>query len=84
MQIPKFKDYITEAKGSGPFRLIIISDEPENDKNFHTAKNLLKQAEKLGHKGYIYRNTGGYVNRGDDGELYFHNKDDKKEVEEVL
>ena len=78
MQIPKFKDYITEAKGSGPFRLIIISDEPENDKNFHTAKNLLKQAEKLGHKGYIYRNTGGYVNRGDDGELYFHNKDDKK------
>ena len=78
MQIPKFKDYITEAKGSGPFRIIIISDEPENDKNFHTAKNLLKQAEKLGHKGYIYRNTGGYVNRGDDGELYFHNKDDKK------
>ena len=44
MQISKFKDYITEAKIFGPYRLIIISDEPEDDLNFHTAKNLLKQA----------------------------------------
>ena len=78
MQIPKFKDYITEAKTSGPYRLIIISDEPENDLNFHTAKNLMKQADKLGHKSYIYRNTGGYVTVEDDGEMYFHNQDDKK------
>ena len=78
MQIPNFKDYITEAKTSGSYRLIIISDEPENDLNFHTAKNLMKQADKLGHKAYIYRNTGGYVTVEDDGELYFHNKDDKK------
>ena len=78
MQIPKFKDYITEAKISGPYRLIIISDEPEDDLNFHTAKNLLKQALKLGHKAYIYRNTGGYVSTEEDGELYFHNQDDKK------
>ena len=42
MQIPNFKDYITEAKTSGSYRLIIISDEPENDLNFHTAKNLMK------------------------------------------
>jgi len=78
MQISNFKDYITEAKTSGSYRLIIISDEPENDLNFHTAKNLMKQADKLGHKSYIYRNTGGYVTVEDDGELYFHNKDDKK------
>jgi len=78
MQISKFKDYITEAKIFGPYRLIIISDEPEDDLNFHTAKNLLKQALKLGHKAYIYRNTGGYVTTEEDGELYFHNKDDKK------
>jgi len=81
MQIPKFKDYITEAKISGPYRLIIISDEPEDDLNFHTAKNLLKQALKLGHKAYIYRNTGGYVSTEEDGELYFHNQDDKKGLE---
>ena len=78
MQIPKFKDYITEAKTSGSYRLIIISDEPENDLNFHTAKNLMKQADKLGHKSYIYRNTGGFVTVEDDGEMYFHNQDDKK------
>jgi len=78
MQVPKFKEYITEAKKAGPYRLIIISDEPEDDLNFHTAKNLLKEALKLGHKAYIYRNTGGYVTKEEDEELYFHNKDDKK------
>ena len=31
MQVPKFKEYITEAKVRKPFRLIIISDEPEDD-----------------------------------------------------
>ena len=78
MQVPKFKEYITEAKKAGPYRLIIISDEPEDDLNFHTAKNLLKEALKLGHKAYIYRNTGGYITKEEDEELYFHNKDDKK------
>ena len=38
----------------------------------------MKQADKLGHKSYIYRNTGGYVTVEDDGEMYFHNQDDKK------
>ena len=78
MQVPKFKEYITEAKVRKPFRLIIISDEPEYDLNFHTAKNLMKEALKLGHKAYIFRNTGGYVTKEEDEELYFHNKDDKK------
>ena len=75
MQIPKFKDYITEAKTSGSYRLIIISDEPENDLNFHTAKNLMKQADKLGHKSYIYRNTGGFVTVEDDGEMILSSKE---------
>ena len=78
MQISKFKEYITEAKVRKPFRLIIISDEPEDDLNFHTAKNLMKEALKLGHKAYIFRNTGGYVTKEEDEELYFHNKEDKK------
>ena len=78
MQVANFKEFISEAKKSGTYRLVIISDEPENDLNFHTAKNLMKQAEKLGHKSYIFRNTGGYVTTEEDDELYFHNKDDKK------
>ena len=38
----------------------------------------MKEALKLGHKAYIFRNTGGYVTKEEDEELYFHNKDDKK------
>ena len=78
MQVSNFKDFISEAKKPEKFRLLIISDEPENNKNFHTAETLLEEAEKLGWKGYVYRNTGGFVTKEEDEELYFHNKDDKK------
>ena len=78
MQVQKFNDYLTEAKTPEKIRFLIVSDEPEDDKNFHTAKNLCKQAEKLGHKSYIYRNTGGWVDKNEEGDLYFHNTDDKK------
>ena len=76
MQVHNFKDYISEAKKPEQIRFLIISDEPENDKNFHTAKNLVKEAKKAGHKAYIYRNTGGYTTSED--ELRFHNKDDEE------
>ena len=33
MEIPKFKQFIDEAKGDKPFlRLLIITDEPDNAK----------------------------------------------------
>ena len=41
MLVPKFKDYLTEAKGDKNFlRLLIITDEPEEAKTFHTADRL--------------------------------------------
>ncbi len=76
MQVQKFNDYLTEAKTPEKIRFLIVSDEPEDDKNFHTAKNLVKEALKAGHEAYIYRNTGGYTTHED--VLRFHNKDDKK------
>ena len=76
MQVQKFNDYLTEAKTPEKIRFLVVSDEPEDDKNFHTAKNLVKEAEKAGHEAYIYRNTGGYTTYED--VLRFHNKDDKK------
>jgi ribosomal protein S6--L-glutamate ligase len=76
MQVNKFKEFISEAKAPEKIRFLIVSDEPEDDKNFHTAKNLVKEAKKSGHEAYIYRNTGGYVTYEDD--LTFHNIDDKK------
>ena len=39
MQVSKFKDYITEAKKDF-LRLLIITDEPEEAKTFHTADRL--------------------------------------------
>tara|TARA_Y100000310_G_scaffold296695_1_gene329154 strand:+ start:288 stop:1748 length:1461 start_codon:yes stop_codon:yes gene_type:complete len=72
----KLKDYISEAKTPDKIRFLIVSDEPKDDKNFHTAKNLAKEAKKADHEAYIYRNTGGYITYEDD--LTFHNVDDKK------
>ena len=44
---PKFRDFITEAKGDNKYKLLIITDEPEKAKTFHTADRLREEADKL-------------------------------------
>ena len=62
MQVPKFKEYLTEAKGDKPFlRLLIITDEPEEAKTFHTADRLQEECDKLGYPHYLFKLTGGYT-----------------------
>ena len=81
MQVPKFKEYLTEAKGDKPFlRLLIITDEPEEAKTFHTADRLQEECDKLGYPHYLFKLTGGYTTY-EDGIRKFHNKDDKKGFE---
>jgi len=81
MQVSKFKDYITEAKEGKPFlRLLIITDEPEEAKTFHTADRLREECDKLGYPNYLFKLTGGYTTY-EDGIRKFHNKDDKKGFE---
>ena len=81
MQVSKFKDYITEDKKSKDFlRLLIITDEPEEAKTFHTADRLQKECDKLGYPHYLFKLTGGYTTY-EDGLRKFHNKDDKKGFE---
>ena len=81
MQVPKFTDFINEAKGDKPFlRLLIITDEPEQAKTFHTADRLKEECDKLGFKHYLFKLTGGYTTH-EDGVRKFHNKDDKKGFE---
>ena len=46
MQVSKFKDYITEAKKDF-LRLLIITDEPDNAKEFHTTDRLQEECKKL-------------------------------------
>ena len=81
MQVSKFKDYLTEEKKDKDFlRLLIITDEPEEAKTFHTADRLKEECDKLNYPFYLFKLTGGYTHR-EDGILSFHNKDDKKGFE---
>ena len=79
MQVSKFRDYITEAKKDF-LRLLIITDEPEEAKTFHTADRLQEECDKLGYPHYLFKLTGGYTTY-EDGIRKFHNKDDKKGFE---
>ena len=45
MKVPNFKEYLTEEKHDKP-RLVIITDEPEKAKTFHTADRLQEEAKK--------------------------------------
>jgi RimK family alpha-L-glutamate ligase len=81
MQVSKFKDYLTEAKGDKSFlRLLIITDEPEEAKTFHTADRLQEECDKLGYPHYLFKLSGGYTTY-EDGIRKFHNKEDKKGFE---
>ena len=79
MKAPKFKDFITEQKKES-YKLLVITDEPEKAKTFHTADRLREEAEKLGWKYYLYKLTGGYTT-SPEGALRLHNKDDDKGFE---
>src|SRR6056300_1513482 len=81
MQVHKFRDYITEAEDDKKFlRLLIITDEPEEAKTFHTADRLREECDKLKYPHYLFKLTGGYTTY-QDGIRRFHNKDDKKGFE---
>ena len=81
MQVQPFKHYLEEATGDKKFlRLLIITDEPENAKEFHTADRLKEECDKLNYPFYLFKLTGGYTTF-ENGVRKFHNKDDKKGFE---
>ena len=80
MQVPKFKEFITEEKEKPFLRLLIITDEPEEAKTFHTADRLKEECDKLSYPHYLFKLTGGYTTF-ENGVRKFHNKDDKKGFE---
>ena len=80
MKAPKFREFITEAPDNGKYKLLVITDEPEKAKTFHTADRLREEAENLGWKYYLYKLTGGYTT-SPEGALRLHNKDDDKGFE---
>jgi len=80
MKAPKFKDFISEANGNQKYKLLVITDEPEQAQTFHTADRLREEAARLGWKYYLYKLTGGYTT-SPEGALRLHNKDDDKGFE---
>ena len=80
MKAPKFKEFISEAPNASKYKLLVVTDEPEEAKTFHTADRLREEAEKLGWKYYLYKLTGGYTT-SPEGSLRLHNKDDDKGFE---
>ena len=81
MQVQPFKNYLQEATGDKKFlRLLIITDEPDNAKEFHTADRLQEECKKLNYPYYLFKLTGGYTTH-ENGVRKFHNKDDKKGFE---
>ena len=80
MKAPKFREFISEAPENGKYKLLVVTDEPEKAKTFHTADRLKEEAEKLGWKYYLYKLSGGYTT-SPEGALRLHNKDDEKGFE---
>ena len=80
MEVPKFKDFLTEEKASQKLRILVISDEPENSELFHTAKRIKEEGPKLGHKTYVVLIDGAYI-KNEDGIKTIHNIDDEKGFE---
>ena len=77
MKAPKFREFITEAKGDSKLKLLIITDEPEKAKTFHTADRLKEEADKLKIESYLFHLSGGYT-QFENGIRTFHNKKDDK------
>jgi len=77
MKAPKFKEFISEAKSDSKLKLLIITDEPEQAKQFHTADGLKEEADKLKIESYLFHLSGGYT-QFEDGIRTFHNKKDDK------
>jgi len=81
MLVPQFKQFLNEDKNEKDFlRLLIITDEPEEAKTFHTADRLKEECDKLKYPYYLFKLTGGYTTF-ENGVRRFHNKDDDKGFE---
>jgi ribosomal protein S6--L-glutamate ligase len=68
---------IIENKKKDNLRFIVLSDEPENQELFHTARRIVEEAPKLGHGVYAVFIDGAYITNND-GIKRIHNIDDKK------
>ena len=82
MKAPKFKDFITEAPENQKYRILVVSADPApaKQKLFRTARRIVEEAEKLGHKVYVVQVEGAFINY-ENGVYKIFNEGDEKGFE---
>ena len=76
----KFSDFISEQKEIGPYRILVISAEPDNEKLYHTAQRVTDEGKKAGHKVYVVKVEGAII-KYENGVYRINNIGDKNGFE---
>ena len=79
---PKFREFISEAKDNKKYRILVISGDPKpaKQKLFRTARRIVEECEKAGHKYYVVEIEGTRIEY-EDGIYKIYNKGDEKGFE---
>ena len=79
---PKFRDFITEAKSSNKYRVLVISCDPKpaKQKLFRTARRIVEECKAAGHKYYVVEIEGTRIEY-DDGVYKIYNQGDEEGFE---
>ena len=79
MRAPKFKEFISEAKSNNKYKVLVVSAEPEsaNQKLFRTARRIVEECEKAGHKVYVVKVEGAFIDYNDGIYKIFNEGDEK-------
>jgi ribosomal protein S6--L-glutamate ligase len=59
--VDSFKSFLTEQNGTQPYKILVVSAEPENSKLFHTAQRITDEAKKSGHKVFVVKVEGAII-----------------------
>ena len=65
---PKFRDFISEAKGDKKYRVLVISGDPKpaKQKLFRTARRIVEECKAAGHKYYLVEIEIAYLYQEND------------------
>jgi len=79
---PKFREFISEAKDNKKYRVLVISGDPKpaKQKLFRTARRVVEECEKAGHKVYVVEIEGTRI-EFEDGVYKIFNQGDEKGFE---
>ena len=82
MKAPKFKDFLVEAPENKKYKILVVSADPApaHQKLFRTARRIVEEAEKAGHKVYVVQVEGAFINY-ENGVYKIFNEGDEKGFE---